>query len=143
MDIDIPSVNQVINKLGLGTNGRTQLMVTQTARDFMRPYVPRLNQVLRNSAELVDNNTAVLYRTPYAHYQYIGIVYVDPITGSGAFYNEDDGFWSRPNVRKVPSNRDLKYTNPRASARWDRKMIAERGEEFERNLQNWFDKEYK
>ncbi len=143
METKLPSVRRVINKLGLGYGGKTQLKVTQTAREFMRPYVPALSQHLRNMAQIVDNNTAILYNTPYAHYQYMGVVYVDPVTLKGSFYSETYGHWSQPNVRKIPSDRKLKYTNPQASAHWDKKMLQERGREFERNLQTWFDKEYK
>jgi len=55
---------------------------------------------------------------PYGHYQYEGIKYVDPLYGIGAFYDPEYGFWSRPNVKKVPSGEPLHYSNPKAEAHW-------------------------
>ena len=52
----------------------------------------------------------------------IGKLYVDPITGKGAFYDKDYGFWSRPGVPKVPTNIPLNYSkeqNPLATSHWE------------------------
>lgn len=54
----------------------------------------------------------------YGHYQHEGIVYVDPMTQKSAFYSDEYGFWSRAGVKKVPSDRKLKYSNPNATAHW-------------------------
>lgn len=56
---------------------------------------------------------------PYAHYVYEGEVYVDPVTGKGAFYDPNYGFWSRPGVAKVPSGRQMVYSQPSAVSHWD------------------------
>lgn len=55
---------------------------------------------------------------PYGGYQLRGQLYVDPITGKGAFYRKDYGFWSRPGVEKVPSGKPLHYQNPDAVRDW-------------------------
>lgn len=60
---------------------------------------------------------------PYAHYVYEGEVYVDPQTGKGAFYNPNYGFWSRPGVAKVPSGRQMVYSQPNAVSHWDEAAI--------------------
>lgn len=54
----------------------------------------------------------------YGHYQYEGILYVDPITRKGAFYSPEYGFWSRPGVAKVPSDKLLTYSQPNAQRHW-------------------------
>lgn len=54
----------------------------------------------------------------YGHYLYEGIKYVDPITGKGAFYSPEYGFWSRPGVKKVPSGESLIFRQPNATAHW-------------------------
>lgn len=59
----------------------------------------------------------------YSHYQHEGILYVDPITKKGAFYNLEYGFWNRPLEKggtKEPSNRLLHYKNPNAKRDWAR-----------------------
>lgn len=55
---------------------------------------------------------------PHGHYQLVGIMYADPKTGKGAFYSPEYGFWSRPGVEKVPTNRLLQYHNPDAVRDW-------------------------
>ena len=64
----------------------------------------------------------VIYNSPYAHYQWEGKLYVDPITGKGAFYDPDYGFWSRPGVTKIPTDIPLNYSkeqNPLATSHWE------------------------
>jgi hypothetical protein len=63
--------------------------------------------------------TPFLDEHPYAHYVYEGEVYVDPDYGKGAFYSPNYGFWSRPEVTKVPSGRQMVYTKPSAVSHWD------------------------
>jgi len=85
-----------------------------------------INQVERGQVFLYDPEVE------YAHYQYEGKVYVDPITGKGAFYSPEYGFWSRPGVKKVPSDRPLQYGQPNAVAHWGEVAIQE-------DQQKWLD----
>jgi hypothetical protein len=55
---------------------------------------------------------------PRGHYLYEGKLYVDPVYGKGAFYSPTYGFWSRPNIKKVKTEKDLTYSNPNAISRW-------------------------
>lgn len=137
----MPTISQVLNDAGVLPNGKTQLFATTEAQRMMNPYVPVLGHGLRQSARPVDSNTAVEYQTPYAHYQYKGELYVDPITGKGSFFSPSYGHWSRPNVDKVPSGKPLNYhggglTGPK----WDEKMIEERGDEYIQAVQKFMDK---
>lgn len=68
----------------------------------------------------------------YGHYQYEGELYVDPITGKGAFYSPEYGFWSRPGVKKVPSDRPLNYSQSTAVSHWGEVAIRE-------DQQQWLD----
>lgn len=141
VDIKVPTVATVLNNLGLQPNGAAQVFVTNTAKEMMKPFVPVDNNALRSLVFPVDSFTALVYQSPYAHYQYMGKLYVDPITGKGSFFNQNYGHWSRPNVNKVPSERELKYhggllTGPK----WDERMIEQRGEEFIRAIQAFIDR---
>lgn len=69
-------------------------------------FVPFLTGTLKNSAR-VDGDT-ITYPGPYAHYQWEGVVYVDPKTGAAGIPTRT-GFFSRPGVTKVPSGRKLTY----------------------------------
>ena len=76
---------------------------------------------------------------PYGHYQHEGILYVDPITGKGSFYTP--GYWSRPGVDKVPSNRILQYQNPEARRDWARYTAENEKEAIVGAAKNGFKKE--
>jgi len=83
-----------------------------------------LNQTARGEVYLYPPNS------DYGHYQYEGIVYVDPVYGKGAFFSPTYGFWSRPSVQKVPSDRKLTYSQPNATARWGETAINNHGAEW-------------
>ena len=139
----MPTIEQALNSLGLQPGGKVQLFATNEAMRMMNPYVPHLNNALRSSARVVDGGTATEYQSSYAHYQYTGDLYVDPVTLKGSFFNPTYGHWSRPNVNKIPDpqGRKLNYTNPQASAKWDETMMRERGTEYIKSVQAFADKD--
>ncbi len=78
----------------------------------------------------------IVWNVPQAHYLYEGILYVDPKTGKGAFFSPDYGFWSRPGVQKVPSDRELEYHGGGLRGkRWAERMWADRGEDIIREVE--------
>lgn len=83
-------------------------------------------------ASINERGVVYLYdpEIAYGHYQYEGTLYVDPITGKGAFYSPEYGFWSRPQVEKVPSSRKLTYSQPQAVAHWGAVAIEEDSNEW-------------
>lgn len=107
-----------------------QIEAAQVALDSqvwadMQQYMPFSTGNLINETSALNASacgTGRVYMYPpssdYGHYQYEGTVYVDPITGKGAFYDPNYGFWSRPGVEKVASERKLVYTNPQAESHW-------------------------
>lgn len=85
---------------------------------------------LKNRANVINQSTRgeVWIYDPeleYSHYQYVGKKYVDPITGKGAFYSPEYGFWSRPGVPKVPTDIPLVYSQPNAVSLWGEVAIRE------------------
>lgn len=83
------------------------------------PYIPYDSGILKSSGRVVDDGNAIEYETPYARYQYYGKLMVDPITGKGAFFSKDYGFWSRPMAQKKLTDRDLKYQGaPTRGSHW-------------------------
>lgn len=111
---------------------KAQLFAANEFKRVMEPYVPANNMMLsRNVTVTADANSGeISYNSPYAHYQYEGTVYVDPVTGKGAFYN-GDRFWSRPGVGKRPSERKLRYRtfrHPLATDHWDKAAASSHGQ---------------
>jgi len=102
---------------------RAQDALDAAVADSVYKRMPVDTGMLRSETMSINAQTrgrVYLYppNSEYGHYQYEGILYVDPITQKGAFYNEEYGFWSRPGVAKVPSDRKLTYSQPNAVARW-------------------------
>lgn len=108
----------------------------QAAADIQR-YMPIDTGNLRQqtaSLNAATQGTGQIYLYPpasdYGHYQWKGILYVDPITGKGAFYSPEYGFWSRPGVAKVPSDRFLQYQDPMAEREWEKAAIRDHAEDW-------------
>lgn len=76
----------------------------------MDKYVPYDTGMLRTNVSKTTDT--ITYESPYAHYQYIGTLYVMG-NGKGAYYDPDYGFWSKPGVAKSPSEKSLIYHTPR------------------------------
>lgn len=103
-------VNRCIKNLGLDEGGRVQQVVTNEVISLSEPYVPFDEGTLAASAR-IENGTDVVWRMPYAHYMWGGIVYEDPVLHCAGFQVEDGGWRSRKGVQKVPTNRELEYQN--------------------------------
>ncbi len=93
--------------LGVDERGRVQTYVTNEVLRLCDPYVPLDEGYLRASGH-IENGTQVVWNTPYAHYQWGGIVYEDPKLHAAGFLTED-GWKSRKGVNKVPTERKLTY----------------------------------
>ncbi len=102
---------QIIDKYGLD-GGRTQKVIDSVFMGYMDKYMPmdsgQMITSMYNSTKAGSGEINI--NVPYAHYQHEGELYVDPKTGKGAFYDKNSGrFWSRPDIKKVPSGKKLNY----------------------------------
>lgn len=88
-------------------------------RKHMTPHVPRKNGALSQNVQVVAgrDDVTIIYKSPYAHYQYEGVLFVDPLYGVGGFTNGEGLFWSRPDVAKRPSGRALRHNT--GQSKWD------------------------
>lgn len=120
------SVNIDITRFGRKLDAGQDAMKEELVKDMLQ-YVPKGDTMaLYNDIKSFNESNGerdVVYAfnpngVPYGHYQWAGILYADPITGKGAFYNPEYGFWSRPGVEKVKTNRLLAYTDPNAKRDW-------------------------
>lgn len=93
----------------LEPDGKAQYMFTNELFKLADDYVPMDTGMLKTNAYVENSGTAIVYNSPYARYLWYGKLMVDPVYGKGAFFNENYGFWSRPGVQKVLTNRDLKF----------------------------------
>jgi len=63
-------------------------------------------------------------------------LYVDPEYGKGAF-TDGNRFWSKKNIQKIPSDRDLNFSQekkPQTCAKWDEVAMLTRKEKLIRSV---------
>lgn len=93
---------------------------------YMSPYVPMDSGALDQTVEILPE--CVHYKSPYAHFQWNGKVFVD----------DRGSTWARRNESKHETSRDLHYSpdqHPLSTSHWDRAMWAAKGDEFCRDIE--------
>ena len=91
-----------------------QFALDSTIMANMVPYMPHdtgtfINVTKAMSAALAGTGKVVAAAPPMGRFLYEGKVMVDPVTNSP---------WARPGAKKVVTDRDLKYSNPKATPHW-------------------------
>ena len=119
------SISLNLERLGKKLDLAQDALDAQVWNDI-KYYMPLKTGNLIDQTEQINRATrgeVFLYPpdSDYGHYQYEGIVYVDPVYNVGGFYDEEYGWWSRPGIEKVPSDRPLFYGRDTAEAHWDEK----------------------
>ena len=121
-------LDDCIETLGLDEKGRVQQVVTNEVLRLSGDYIPFESGDLSDSGH-IENYTDVVWDMSYATYQWNGIVYEDPELHCAGFKTEN-GWRSRKDVQKVPTDRSLQYHdgNIRGS-HWVDKMMQNGGRE--------------
>lgn len=125
------NLDKCIRTMGLEERGRVQKVVTDEVLRLSDDYVPFAKGTLRASGH-IENDTEIVWNTPYAHYMWNGIVYVDPDLHCAGFKTEN-GWRSRKDITKVPSDpvRKLQYHNgSNRSDHWVERMMQDGGREL-------------
>lgn len=98
MPVKMKPTSEIIANLGLEPNGKVQKFFQNTCYKHMDKYVPQREGNLRTIVDL-SNPQYIVYESPYAHYQYIGM--------------REDG-------TRVVQN----YTTPGTGPYWDKRMVS-------------------
>lgn len=112
-------VDELCYEVTGGDDGR--LFLANEVRRLSDPYVPSSQMgILRGSTKcyVKDGDGWIEYNTPYAHYQYEGILYVSSVTGSS---------WASAGEYKIKTDQKLNYTkdfHPLATDHWDKAMYV-------------------
>lgn len=121
------NLGDCIRTLGLNEGGIIQRYVSEQVRDLCDPYVPFREGKLKDSAEIIENNSVVIWDTPYATYQWNGIVYEDPKLHCAGFQT-GNGWRSRKDAEKIPTERSLEYyKGSLRGPRWVDRMLQNGG----------------
>lgn len=120
------NAGECLKALGLEERGRVQRRVAEEILALSAPYVPFDEGGLLGSGHIEDG-TDVVWNTPYAQYQWNGIVYEDPELHCAGFKTEN-GWRSRKGVQKVPTTRSMEYQNGGLrGAHWADRMLQNGG----------------
>ena len=95
MPVKMQPTNSIMVNLGIDANGFVQRFFTQSCYNHMDKYVPMDFGDLRTNVSIQP--TRIIYESPYAHAQYIGMVNGTPVEN---------------------------YTTPGTGAYWDRLMVS-------------------
>ncbi len=109
IETSLPEVGKLVRKLGINRRGSVQMAVAEEVLRLSDALVPFDSGVLKQSAMIEDGGEIVSWNTPYARYQYYGMLMVDPKYKKGAMFNKEYGFWSRPGVVKELTDTSLHY----------------------------------
>lgn len=79
-------------------------------RDDCEPLIPHLNGGLRDSAMFPEGiyGGVLEYNTPYAHYQYVGELYLA----------ENGSSWAKKHEKKYPTGTSLEHHEPGTTDHW-------------------------
>lgn len=112
-------ISEIKVHLGINPDGETQAFLTNTCYKHMDKYVPRDSGALRENVSLTKKT--ITYKSPYAHYMYIGKTMGLNIPIKDATGNIT-GWFSPKGVPKHYTGSNLHYRT--GGAYWDKKMIS-------------------
>ena len=117
--IDTRSIAALTRRLGSQQLAqRSQIAMTREVDKRIGRYMAYRAGVMSGKAKRMISPSQILVDTNYAHFQYTGIVWIDPNTGST---------WAPKYGRKVPTSRKLTYDtskNAKAGPYWDKALMA-------------------
>lgn len=118
---------KLLAKRNLEKGGMVQRYIDSEVIRQCEPYVPFDEGTLTRSASLATRigSGLVIYNTPYARYQYYGVVYGPNIP---MVIGGEQTFRSPTNQAKHPTNRKLTYNkekHPLAGSMWFERMKAD------------------
>lgn len=141
MSVQMKPTSVIKARIGIQEGGKVQKFFCNECYRYMSQFVPGgTKSHLNQSVSLARDGSAVIYNSPDSHYLYIGKKYIDPKYKKGAFYSPDYGFWSRPGITKIPTDKNLIYHTPGTGSRWDKRMWPARGKELVKSVQNYVDR---
>ena len=112
-------ISEIKVRLGINPDGETQAFLTNTCYRHMDKYVPKNNEVLRRNASLTKKT--ITYKSPYAHYMYIG-----KTMGPNIPIKDESGnivrWFSPKGMPKQYTGSNLHYRT--GGAYWDKKMVS-------------------
>ena len=102
-----------------GNLERAQDALDQQVLADMMQYMPFQQGALRGATQIIEPGL-ISTNTPYAHYQYMGELYLAA----------DGSSWAQRGERKYPAGKPLNYHHPDTSDHWFERAKQEHGKEW-------------
>ena len=119
--VDI-NTKKIMAARGLGSSNKVQKYLASEVVRLSDPYVPMQQGYLKNQRQMASDGSQIVYTQPYAHYQYYGEVMAG-------------------RAPKQYTGRKLTYNGaPMRGARWTERMLADKRDEIEKNVENFIKK---
>lgn len=134
MPVKYAPVDKIKMVLGIQPNGPVMKKLMVSAYKRMGKYVPG-GEASRLNTNIKFTDHSIIYDSPYAHYQYIGKLYVME-NGKGAYYSPEYGFWSKPKGTKTATNRDLNHPYG-GGPYWAEEMISAEGQDLTKEIEEY------
>lgn len=122
--------DKIMRNRGLGENGAVAKFMASEVKRLSKPYVPFQQGTLKNNAKIAGNGKHLIYPGPYAHYQHTGEVYGPNIPlGDGQFISK---------APKHPTGKRIQYHGgPMRGDHWEKRMMADRGDDLTKSVENY------
>lgn len=117
----------ILKARGLGSSNAATKLLAETVARLSDPYVPMSpgsGAHMKEGYTIAGDGSSITYRGPYAHFQYVGEVMVGVKTGNP---------YAKSGEPKRGTGRALSYHGaPMRGKEWDKRMMADRGDEVTR-----------
>ena len=123
MKINIDAA-KIMQRRGLGASNAVQKLLAETVERLSNPYVPMApgsGAHMKDQATVAPDGSTITYHGPYAAFQYNGEVMVGVESGSP---------YAKSGEKKRGTGKALQYHGaPMRGKEWDKRMMADRGDE--------------
>lgn len=138
----LPSAQKLIQSKGLSNDGAVQMFHTQNVLRRIKRYMPYLSGATYKItvAQTDIRKPEIVTDVPYGQYLYHGKVMVNAKTGKGPALIPGVGYRYKKGTVLMPTDRDLNFTNKKATAFWDRTLVANEGKAMTADLQRFIDR---
>lgn len=115
----------IASSRGLGSSDKVRQFIAGEVARLCDPYVPMAagsGAHMKEQYTIATDGSSITYHGPYAHFQYVGEVMVGVMSGSP---------WAKSGEPKRYTGRPLDYHGgPMRGKEWDKRMMADRGDEL-------------
>lgn len=118
------NASTIMRARGLGDSKEATKLLAETVARLSDPYVPMSSGAaahMKDGYTIASDGSEIVYRGPYANFQHEGVVMVGVKTGSP---------YAKSGEPKKATSKALTYNGaPMRGAEWEKRMMADRGDE--------------